>query len=230
MSMELLELAAQALDPVLDEVVFLGGATLVLWITDPAAPPVRPTKDVDVVVEVATRSSFYEFEERLRALRFREDHEDGVICRWSHIDSELILDAMPADPAILGFVNHWQGAAIPYAVERTLSSGAKIRAAPAAHLLAMKIEAFKGRGDEDFLGSRDLGDFIVLVDGREELVAEVNETDPLLSDYLADEIKRLMGHPRFPEGVLAALRPDMASQARAETVVLPRLRAMSEPF
>lgn len=51
MSIELLELAADALGPLLDEVVFVGGATVTLWITDPGAPPVRPTKDVDVVVE-----------------------------------------------------------------------------------------------------------------------------------------------------------------------------------
>lgn len=42
MSVELLELAAEALEPVLDEVVFLGGASVTLWITDPGAPPVRP--------------------------------------------------------------------------------------------------------------------------------------------------------------------------------------------
>ena len=62
MSIELLELAADGLGPLLDEVVFVGGATVTLWITDPGAPPARPTKDVDVVVEVATRSAFHDFE------------------------------------------------------------------------------------------------------------------------------------------------------------------------
>jgi hypothetical protein len=40
------------------------------------------------------------------------------------------------------------------------------------YLLATKIEAFNGRGHEDFLGSRDFGDMISLIDGREELVVE----------------------------------------------------------
>ena len=53
MSVELLELAAAALGELLDEVVFVGGATVGLWITDPAAPAPRPTKDVDVIVEVS---------------------------------------------------------------------------------------------------------------------------------------------------------------------------------
>ena len=62
MSIELLERAADALRPLLSEVVFLGGASIVLWITDPAAPTPRPTKDVDVVVEVSSRFEFHAFE------------------------------------------------------------------------------------------------------------------------------------------------------------------------
>jgi hypothetical protein len=63
-SIELLELAAEALGPLPGEVVFLGGASVVLWITDPAAPPPRATMDVDVVVEVTTRTADLAFDER----------------------------------------------------------------------------------------------------------------------------------------------------------------------
>jgi len=94
-------------------------------------------------------------------------------------------------------------------------------------LLATKIEAFKGRGEGDFPASRDLADIIALVDGREELVGEVAEAPPELRAYLSDERAILLAHPRFPEGVSAALRPDAASQARADAVVLPRLLKMS---
>lgn len=166
MSIELLELAAGSLADLVPEVVFLGGATVALWITDPAAPPVRPTKDVDVVAEVTTRRGFHEFEERLRAQGFAEDQDDGVMCRWRHAETGLILDAMPADAGLLGFDNRWQAAAIPYSVDRGLPSGAVIRAASAPYLVATKLEAFKGRGRGDLLGSRDFGDLIAIVDGR----------------------------------------------------------------
>ena len=53
MSLELLELAAARLGELLDELVFVGGATVELWITDPAAPEFRPTYDVDAIVEVS---------------------------------------------------------------------------------------------------------------------------------------------------------------------------------
>lgn len=59
MTVELLELAAATLADLLAQVVFVGGATVTLWITDPGAPPPRPTKDVDVIVEITTRGDFY---------------------------------------------------------------------------------------------------------------------------------------------------------------------------
>ena len=226
MSIELLELAADALGPLLDEVAFVGGATVTLWITDPGAPPVRPTKDVDVVVEVATRSAFHDFEARLRKRRFSEDQEDGVICRWRH-SGGLILDAMPSEPGILGFDNRWQSAAIPHAKARELPSGATIRAVSPPYLLATKLEAFKGRGNRDFLGSRDFGDVIALIDGREELVDEVAHAPADVRDYVGHELRALLAAPRFFDGLFGALRPDAGSQARADSVVMPRLTSLT---
>jgi len=78
----MLERAALELAPFLDEVAFVGGATVALWLTDPAGPKPRVTKDVDVVVEVATRVAWYRFEERLRAHGLRNDTSSPVICRW----------------------------------------------------------------------------------------------------------------------------------------------------
>lgn len=53
MSIPLLELAASKLGVLADELVFVGGATIALWITDPAVPPTRATDDVDVMCDVA---------------------------------------------------------------------------------------------------------------------------------------------------------------------------------
>ncbi len=109
----MLERGAAALGLLAAEVMFVGGATVPLWITDAAAPPPRPTKDVDVVVEVFTRADLHEFDARLRAAGLREDQESGVICRWRHGpggDSDLILDVMPAAGDLMGFANRWQAA------------------------------------------------------------------------------------------------------------------------
>jgi hypothetical protein len=134
---------------------------------------------------------------------------------------------MPAEASILGLENRWQAAALPHAVDRELPSGTVIRAVCPPYLLATKLEAFKGRGRGDFLGSRDFSDIITLVDGREELVGEVATSDDQLRPYLAKEVAALLAAPRFPDGLFGALLPDSASQERAEAVVLPALRAIS---
>jgi len=47
-----IRLVAERLDSLAERVVFLGGATLGLFITEPGAAPPRPTKDVDLIVEI----------------------------------------------------------------------------------------------------------------------------------------------------------------------------------
>ena len=226
MTVDLLERGAAALDDLLEEVAFVGGATIVLWLTDPAAPAPRPTKDVDVVVEVLTPNAFHEFQERLRRRGFREDIDSGVICRWLY-DGELILDAMPAAGEILGFENPWQKAAMPHTARCTLPSGTTIRAVTPPYLVATKLAAFAGRGLGDHLGSRDLEDIVALVDGREELVDEVRRAEEDVLAFIADAVAELLDQARFVDAIFGFLRGDMASQERAETVVLPRLRALA---
>lgn len=174
-------------------------------------------------MEVTTRNEFHAFEKRLREHRFGPDLEDGIICRWRHQENGLILDAMPTNPAILGFANRWQAAALPHAVARALPSGATIRAIPPPYLLATKLEAFNGRGNNDFLASRDFADIITLLDGREELPDEVSHSDADVRRYLADEFRALLRQPRFIDGLHGALLPDAASQERAEAIVVPAI-------
>jgi hypothetical protein len=146
-----------------------------------------------------------------------------VICRWRHARLDLILDAMPTDPAILGFSNRWQAPALPHAVECRLPSGILIKAITPPYLLATKLEAFADRGRDDLLGSHDFEDVISLINGRDALVEEVRVASGDLRKYLAQQIVRLQAIPRFNEWVGGALRSDAANQARVEAIVLPRL-------
>jgi len=45
---------ARALDELNEQVIYVGGATVGLYINDPAADDVRPTKDVDISLSIAT--------------------------------------------------------------------------------------------------------------------------------------------------------------------------------
>lgn len=92
-NLEMLRHVAQRLNALRDAVVFVGGAVVDLLITDSSAPHVRSTKDVDVIVEVASAYDYHKLGERLRALGFREDSqsEGGPVCRSSR-DRRLARD------------------------------------------------------------------------------------------------------------------------------------------
>ena len=139
---------AAKLEPLLDKIAFVGGCVTGLLITDPASAPVRPTLDVGVIVEVASYAEFTVLEQRLRQLGFRETQKQGTpVCRWVHGD--LLLDFIPVDPSILGFTNRWYRPALAEA--RRVSIGIReIRVITAPYFLATKLEAFYGRGRNDF--------------------------------------------------------------------------------
>jgi hypothetical protein len=226
-SIEMLERTAVALGDLVDqEVVFVGGATVGLWATDEATAEFRPTDDVDVIVDVASRNDYYRFEERLRALGFVNDDEDGVICRFRHPAQRLILDVMPTDASILGFENRWQNEAFPHAVEVKLPSSRTIRAVPPAYLLATKLEAFGARGKGDLLWSRDFEDVITLVDRRAELVDEVGGADDDVRTYIAGELGALLDHRDFDSAAEGALSGGPETRARFRLVVRPRVEDM----
>ena len=151
-----------------------------------------------------------------------------MICRWNG-PGGLVLDAMPAEPRLAGFVNDWQVASLPHAAMVSLPSGATIRAVPAPYLLATKLEAFDGRGRGDFLGSRDFADIVALIDGREELVVEVGAAPADLRDYVSRRLAHHRSDVRFLDGIFGALSPDEASQSRAELLVIPRVAALIDP-
>ena len=46
-------------------------------------------------------------------------------------------------------------------------------------------------------------------------------------DYIASALGDLLKDPRFGDGRFGAPRPDTASQARADAIVMPRLRALT---
>lgn len=134
---------------------------------------------------------------------------------------------MPADPGLMGFANRWQEVAVPHATERRLPSSAVIRAITPPFLMATKLEAYRGRGRGDHLASRDLEDIILLVDGRQELIGEVAASPFELRSHLSSECAALLSEPRFVDAIFGFLRSDSASQARARSIVIPRLRAIA---
>lgn len=210
----LLEVVAERLGADLrDKLVFIGGAVAGLLITDPAMPAIRPTEDVDLVTHVAALQDFHEVERELADRGFVHDMRQGApICRWRV--GEVAVDVMPTDETILGFSNCWYPFAVETARYIVLPSTAEIRLILPPVFVATKLEAFAGRGNNDFLFSHDLGDLIAIVDGRESLVAECQASDERLKIYLRDRFAVLLKNAAFMQALSGHLPPDAASQAR----------------
>jgi predicted nucleotidyltransferase len=222
----LLELAADILGPLVDEVVFVGGATVHLWLTEAAAPPVRATDDVDVICDVTSYAEYQALSERLRERGLEEAIDEPVICRWRHRDSGLAIDVMPTSEDVLGFSNPWYEAGIATAVELKLPSGKRIRAVAPPVVVATKLAAWLGRGGGDVLASLDVHDIVVLIDGRPELIDELAAQPEELREYVAAELASLREVNYFEyvvQGAVAAYG-DVANE-RA-TILAERLDAI----
>jgi len=215
---ELLEMAARILEPLLPEIVFVGGSTTALLITDSAAALARVTYDVDVIAEIVSYPDYVAFSERLRAAGLEEDSREGApLCRWRR--GELTLDVMPLDAKILGFSNRWYPDALREAEKLPLPSGLLLRVITAPLFLATKIEAFQSRGQEDYFASRDLEDVVAVVDGRPSLADEVKGSSGEVRTYIAQAVERLLSEQRFLDALPGYLLPDLANQARFEHLI-----------
>jgi predicted nucleotidyltransferase len=210
----LLELVARRLGEALrEELVFVGGAVAGLLITDPALPAIRPTEDVDLIVQALVLSDYHKIERALTFQGFKQDMSpQAPICRWK-VDF-VAVDVMPTLEEILGFSNRWYPHALLTADVVALPSGTTIRLIPAAVFVATKLEAFAGRGNNDYLFSHDLGDLLAIIDGRETLIEECRRSDPELKLYLGDKIAQLLATPAFLEALPGHLPGDAASQER----------------
>jgi hypothetical protein len=118
-NLQMLEDAVRKLAPFLDEIVFVGGVTLGLLITDEAAAPIRGTTDVDVIAGIVTYPDYVAFSERLRQAHFTE--ETGLTCRWHN--GALMLDVLALNKEVLGFTNIWYEPALRHAFTVTLREG-----------------------------------------------------------------------------------------------------------
>lgn len=212
---------AQALGDLRERVVFVGGAVAGLLVTDPLADSVRATVDVDAVVH-ADRIGFRRIGQQVAQRGFVQDVSSDVICRWVHKASGLVFDLMPVQPDVLGFSNRWYPYAVQTAQPVDLGEGITIRLVSAVAFVATKLEAFASRGGGDFLTSHDLEDVLNIVDGREELVAEMAQAPAELRQAVATAFNRLLASRDF-----ASVLPGLIAEPERAGLILERLRGLA---
>lgn len=209
-NIQMVEMIASGLGELLPEVVFVGGAATTLYLLDEATKSessVRPTDDVDCVIEVASRTEYAKLEKKIRSLGFKHFTSTGApLCRWTY--SGVIVDIMPTDPKILGFSNKWYKSGMDKSILFTLPSTLNIRIFTVPYFLASKLEAFKGRGKGDFLLSRDFEDIITLIDSRTDIRADLFNAPVDIKTYFRSEFQTLERSEDFLQGISAHLPPE----------------------
>jgi predicted nucleotidyltransferase len=213
---------AKALGPELcKEVAFVGGSTTGLLLTDQLAKEqVRYTDDVDLIVSVMGYPGWILLQEKLRDHGFKESMENTVICRMQL--GELQVDFMPDDDT-LGFSNQWYRQALATADEYEISDGVMIRLVSPEFFVATKLEAYKGRGNNDPLESRDIEDLLNIIDGRDALLEEIDQASGEIKDFIALEFTSLLGNGLFEY----AVQNKTNGNAGREEILFSRIEAIA---
>ena len=216
-NIELLTSIAQAMGPLREQVVFVGGCATGLLITQPVVADARVTEDVDAIVEVASLVGYHALARQLMALGFKQTMADNTPpFRWYW--NRMQLDLVPLDEKVLGFANRWYKPGFEAAINATLPSGLQLRHLSAPYFMATKLEAFKDRGNDDVYLSHDLEDVMTVVDGREELVAELTAAPQEVRSFVGQTFQGLLKHPDFTNAL-----PGIVSQSTRAGLVLQRV-------
>ena len=189
---------ATALADLKDKVVFVGGTTLSLYPDRPVFE-VRPTDDVDVIIEILNYVDRGELEEKLRSIGFSNDMESGIICRYKI--QGIIVDIMPTNDPSIGFTNLWYPEGFGQAVNYEIDERNTIKILSAPYFIATKFEAHKSRGKNDGRTSHDFEDIIYVLENRETIWQEMNNANDTVREYLRSEVLILLNNPNLFEWI-----------------------------
>lgn len=195
-----LRAVANALGEWKDKVIFVGGATVSLYASRPLAVSIRPTDDVDVVVELVSTKEFYNLQDHLLKQGFKNDMDSPIISRF--LLQGLKVDFMPTDPSVLGFSNRWYPSGVKTAIEFTMDNVDPIKIFTSPYFIASKLEAFKTRGRSDVYSSHDLEDIVFVLDHKDDIEEELINADDEVKGYLKEEFSLLLKNDSFEEALL----------------------------
>lgn len=200
-NLETLTRTARALEPLLPELVFVGGTLTGILVSDPGASVVRATMDVDVIAQIAGNSGYLWANREMRQLGFSPDPTEGApTCRWKK--GELLVDLMGNEGSSFGPANPWYAEGFDGREAYVLPTSPQgpalsIYGLSAPVWLLTKWVAFQDRGEKDMVGSQDIEDIISVLDGRLELSREISKASCTVRRGLAELATSLLASEAF---------------------------------
>lgn len=196
-------------------VVFAGGAVVSLYVDAAFKEEVRPTDDVDVVIEIVAYKNYAAVEDKLRKAGFTNDITSKIICRYKY--QGITVDIMPTDESILGFSNKWYVTGFNKAIDVSIDKQHKVKIFPVAYFIASKLEAFKGRGKNDGRTSTDFEDIIFVLNYRSGIWEELTTAPEDVKKYLMDEVNKFTGSRYIYEWISAHV--NFSESGRADFIL-----------
>ena len=213
---------AKALQELNNDVVFVGGSTVALYLNLDTADEIRPTDDVDVIIEIYSAAKYSAFSEKLLALKFSPDQsKNAPICRWKYLG--IIVDIMPLDEKVLGFSNKYYKSGFKHKEVLKLPNGQTIFILPLAYFLATKLEAFYNRGAKDPRFSKDLEDIVALLSESQNFNAVFDYDD------LVEIIRPLMATLFNNENIVEAMRSFLQSAVAGQFDLIKQRAKLIKP-
>lgn len=218
-NLEVVKRVATALGELNENTVYVGGAVVSLYADDPAADDVRPTKDVDISLEIASFSELEELREKLVAKGFSQRAESAVNCRfWL---GDIMVDVLATKAVGWAPANEWFEAGFRH-TELQHVNGMPIRLLSFPYFLASKFAAFNDRGGTDARASKDFEDITYLLDNRLVMVNDISNSPDDVRSFLVTEFLRLMENSRLQEAILSNLYYE--TQTQRFTQITEKLR------
>ena len=201
-----------------EKIVFVGGAVVVFYIDDPGAPEIRPTEDIDIILEITSLSELEKLREKFaeRGIHFAKDEK--VICRFAY--KNILLDVMSTKEVGWAPSNPWFDAGFNHLQNYNLDE-VNINIMPLSYYLASKFIAYKARGT-DPRTSHDFEDIIYVLDNRKKLVKDILESDTNVKSFLMAELRVVKDDVSLHEAVLAHLEP--ATQTQRFEMLIQKLK------
>ena len=209
-NLKVVEKVASTLGELNEDVIYVGGAVVSLYVTDEGAEQPRPTKDIDISVQISTYSQMNMFREKLAAKKIYSAPTENVMYRYSYED--IIIDFIPYEETPLGPTNSWLKPGFEKAYPVKIGS-VEIKILPVSLFLATKWEAFKSRGNDPRM-SHDFEDIIYIIDNNLNLVDDVINAEEEVQIFLKEMSREILSHSSRNEIIECHINPFTMEERR----------------
>ena len=173
-----------------------------LYIDDLSADGVRPTKDLDLTMEIASLGELESLREALIERGFVQSAMDSVVCRFRYDD--VLVDVMATVQIGWAPGNRWFERGIDLAFTYDLDD-LKIRLLPLPYFLAAKFDAFFDRGIQDQFASHDFEDIVYLFNYSSDKSEQVLNSRREVKSYLMGCASKIIESRSLKEAIVGSL-------------------------